>query len=104
MNYTVNNLAKIVQQNKRTSIGLAKTILKQKYISVPQLVTLTGESAAYISNMSVERPNARKKPMLNRCYPFPTEVDTNGNETGGPIFIINDEDCKKFIVRCNFLK
>lgn len=101
MTNTVNKIIKIVVKNKRTNVKLAKTILKQKHISIGQLVTLTGESAAYVTNMSVERANARKKPMLNRCYPFPTEVDKDGNESGGPIFITNDEKCKEFIVRCN---
>ena len=103
MNNTVNNLAKLVNKNKRTSIRLAKTILKQKHMSVGQLATLTAESSAYILNLSAERssPNARKQPMLNRCYPFPTEVDKDGKQVGGPVFIMNDEKCKEFIVRCN---
>lgn len=101
MTNTVNNIIKLVVKNKRTNVRLAKTILKQKHISVGQLVTLTGESAAYITNLSVERKNARKKPTLNRCYPFPTEVDKDGEQVGGPVFITNDEKCKEFIVRCN---
>jgi hypothetical protein len=101
MTNTANNIIKLLTKNKRANVKLAKTILKQKYISVPQLAVLTGETPAYILNMSVVRPNARNKPMLNRCYPFPNEVDENGNQNGGPVFITNDDRCRDFIIRCN---
>lgn len=99
---TNKKLATLTYKKRKIQIKLAKEILKQKHISVSQLSMITGESASYISNMSIERPNARKKPLLDRHYPFPTSVDSETGElTGGPIFIVNNEKCKDFIYQCN---
>lgn len=88
----------ISRKERGMSLEKIKAMLGYNIITIKQLSELTGKKQDRISMMSLPNanPKAHKSDFeLTRVYPFET------SDSVGPIFIVRDEQCNKFILECN---